>query len=264
MEGERRVVSYLRLSVTDRCNLRCCYCMPPQGIQRLPHEEILTFEEIVAVVQAAVSLGISKFRLTGGEPLVRRGVIGLIRMIRAVAGVQEMAMTTNATLLADRAQALAAAGLDRINASLDSLDPTRYAALTYGGDLTTALAGIAAAERAGLLPIKINCVVEKSSAEPDAQAVAHYAAEHGYQIRFIPRMDLARGTFGVIETGGGGDCPRCNRLRVTSNGWVRPCLFADVAFSVRKLGPLQALRSAIVSKPGSGSSTLQPMVRIGG
>ena len=140
-----RTIDYLRVSVTDRCNLRCTYCMPAEGVPLLRHEDILTFEEIAEVVRAAAAMGIGKIRLTGGEPLVRRGIVDLVRMLAAIPAIRDLSMTTNGTLLAGYAQRLAEAGLRRVNVSLDAVDAARYAAITRGGDVRQVLAGIAAA-----------------------------------------------------------------------------------------------------------------------
>ncbi len=247
-----RTINYLRISVTDRCNLRCYYCMPEGLARLLTHEEILSFEEIVEVAQAAVSMGFTKVRLTGGEPLVRRDIEALVAMLAQIEGIKDLAMSTNGILLADYADTLAAAGLHRVNISLDSTDPQRYAEITGGGDVQRVFAGIVAAREAGLVPIKLNCVVSESSAEPDALTVAEFGRKNGLQVRFIRMMDTATGTFSVVEGGSGGDCPRCNRLRLSSDGMVRPCLFSDLAFSVRKLGAAQALEQAIQEKPAAG------------
>jgi len=261
-----RTITYLRVSVTDRCNLRCEYCMPPEGVRLLRHEEILRFEEIREVVALAAGLGVTKVRLTGGEPLVRRGVVELVRMLAATPGVKDLAMSTNGTLLAAHAEALAGAGLRRVNISLDAVDPKAYAKITGGGgDVRAVLAGIEAARRAGLAPVKLNCVVRESSAEPDAVAVADFARREGLEVRFIHRMNFAEGGFSVVEGGSGGDCPRCNRLRLSSDGRVRPCLFSDLGFSVRELGPEEALRRAVAEKPERGGPCRHHWMRgIGG
>lgn len=260
-----RLIDYLRISVTDRCNLRCVYCMPPGGIRLLPEEEILSFEEIAGVARTAVRLGARKIRLTGGEPLARLGIEELVRMLSGIAGVEDLAMTTNGTMLAEAAGRLAAAGLKRVNIGLNALDPERYRRLTRGGDVRSALSGIQAARRAGLEPIKINCVVEASSSEPDAGAVAAWAAAEGLEVRFIRRMNLATGEYWPVEGGTGGDCRLCNRLRLTSNGLIRPCLFSDLAFSVRELGPEEAILQAVSEKPQQGSRcTTNCMQAIGG
>lgn len=260
-----RTITYLRISVTDRCNLRCDYCMPREGVSLLPHEAILSFEEIAVVAQVAAGMGISKVRLTGGEPLVRRDIELLVGMLARIEGIDDLAMSTNGTLLAGHAAALAAAGLGRVNVSLDAIRPERYAEQTGGGDVRDALAGIDAARAAGLCPVKINCVVASSSAEPDAQDVARFAREQGLEARFIRRMDLAAGRFSIVEGGSGGDCPRCNRLRLTSDGFVRPCLFSDLRFSVRELGAERAIEQAVREKPRAGTCcTCNAMHAIGG
>ncbi len=239
--------------------------MPSQGVPLVRHEDVLTFEEITAVAQAAAAMGITKVRLTGGEPLVRRGIVRLVRMLAAIGGVDDLSMTTNGTLLAQYAGPLAAAGLNRVNISLDAVDPTRYAAITRGGDVRQVLAGIDAAIDAGFVPVRINCVVETDSQEPDAQDVARFAAATGLEVRFVRRMDLVQGTFAVVEGGHGGDCPRCNRLRLSSDGWIRPCLLANLCFNVRELGVVEALTRAVKSKPQAGSAcTDRFMHAIGG
>jgi len=251
-----RQLSYLRISVTDRCNLRCRYCMPEDGVELLRHDDLLSYEEILDVAREAVQLGISKIRLTGGEPLVRRNIATLVEMLAGLAGVTDLAMTTNGTLLAQHAESLRDAGLQRLNISLDTLNPAKHKQVTRGGDLRQVLDGIQAALAAGFITIKLNCVVERSSAEADAQAVAAYGSELGLEARFIRRMDLAQGTFWTVEGGSGGDCRICNRLRLSSNGQIRPCLFSDIGFSVRELGARQALLKALAHKPESGNACL--------
>jgi len=259
-----RSIHYLRVSVTDRCNLRCVYCMPEDGVTMLRHDEVLSFEEICEVVRVAVGMGFDKVRLTGGEPLVRRDILDLVEMIARIEGIKDYAMTTNGILLAELAGDLRRAGLHRINVSLDALDPEHFRRITRGGEVERVLAGIEAAKAAGLAPIKLNCVVERSSSEPDALAVAEFAESEGLQVRFIRRMDTARGCFWPVEGGAGGDCVRCDRLRLSSDGMVRPCLFSDLAFSVRRLGPREAIRQAVAVKPRAGTRSDTQFHRIGG
>jgi len=259
-----RSITYLRVSVTDRCNLRCWYCMLPEGIEPARRSEILSFEEMVEVVEAAVGLGVRKVRLTGGEPLVRRGITSLVRMLARLPGIEDLGMTTNGILLAEHAAGLAAAGLHRVNVSLDAVRADRYAELTGGGDVRRVFEGIEAAQRAGLTPVKLNCVVRESSDEPDAREVARFAREHGLIVRFIRVMDPASGAFWPVEPGGGGDCPRCNRLRLTSKGVVRPCLLSDIGFSVRELGVEAALRRAVLAKPQAGGPCRRNWIRVAG
>ena len=259
-----RKINYLRISVTDRCNLRCVYCMPAEGVPELSHDDILRFEEITEVARTAVSMGVSKIRLTGGEPLVRRGLPGLVRMIRDIPGVEDLAMTTNGILLDQLAEELVEAGLMRVNISLDTLRPERFFEITRGGDLREVLRGIEAAAKAGLAPIKLNCVVLDSSDEPDARAVAEFGAERGLEVRFIKKMDSATGKFSVVDGGIGGDCPRCNRLRLSASGLVRPCLFSDMGFPVRELGAAEALRRAVENKPQAGGPCSENWIRATG
>jgi cyclic pyranopterin phosphate synthase len=260
-----RRIHYLRISVTDRCNLRCVYCMPAEGVPLVRHEDVLSFEDICLVTRAAVDMGVDKVRVTGGEPLVRRDISVLVEMLAGIEGIRDLAMTTNGVLLEEFAPALRHAGLHRVNVSLDTLDPQRYRRITRGGELERALAGIDAAVAAGLTPVKLNCVVEESSSEPDAQEVAAFARDKGLEARFIHRMHHANGRFWPVEGGAGGDCPRCNRLRLSSNGMIRPCLFSDPAFSVRKLGPSRAIRMALEAKPEAGETARRAgLYEIGG
>ncbi|MFH1530306.1 MAG: radical SAM protein [Pseudomonadota bacterium] len=248
----QRRIDYLRISVTDRCNLRCVYCRPAEGVVLFPREEVLTLEEIHDVAAAAVDMGIRKIRLTGGEPLVRKGIVGLVARLARLPGLEDLAMTTNATHLVDLAPQLKAAGLRRVNVSLDTLDPDRFRTLTRGARIEDVLAGIEAARNAGLTPIKLNCVVRVSSDEPDARMVRAYAKQHGYQARFIREMNLETGDSWVVEGGSGGDCRRCGRLRLTSRGDVLPCLFSDLGYNIRALGVREAIVAAVHHKPESG------------
>ena len=249
-----RTIDYLRVSVTDRCNLRCRYCMPEEGIRLLDHKDILSYEEITEVVEAAVKKGIRKIRLTGGEPLVRKGITSLVRMISRIKGIEDFGLTTNGILLEEFAGSLAEAGLHRINISLDTVNPDHYCAITRGGNLEKVFRGIGAAKKAGLRPVKINCVVKNSSLEEDAREVKEFCREHGLEARFIHEMDLGTGCFTVVEGGRGGDCATCNRLRLTANGWIKPCLFNDIAFSIHELGIEEALDRAIRHKPEKGTA----------
>jgi cyclic pyranopterin phosphate synthase len=185
-----RTIDYLRVSVTDRCNLRCIYCMPPEGVQPIAHEQVLRFEEIARVVEAAVGLGVRRVRLTGGEPLVRRGIGDLVRLLRALPGLEEISLTTNGTLLAGMAVALKEAGLDRVNISLDTLDAKRYATITRGGSLQTVLLGIDAARQAGLNPVKVNMVVLRGINDDETLAMARQSEERGWHVRYIEVMPL--------------------------------------------------------------------------
>ena len=260
-----RAIRTLRISVTDRCNLRCVYCMPPEGVPPIPHDRILSYEAIAAFAAEAVALGIDRIRLTGGEPLVRRDLDALVRLLAALPGLRDLGLTTNGTLLARHAQSLRAAGLHRVNVSLDAVDPARYAQITRGGDVRDVLAGLDAARDAGLDPVKVNCVVASSPDEPDARDVAALARARGLTVRFIPRMDLAAGRFGTVAGGTGGRCDACSRLRLSSDGWLRPCLFDDARIDVRAMSAAEALRRCVAAKPARGtSSASNRMHAIGG
>jgi len=250
-----RRITYLRVSVTDRCNLRCEYCMPEEGVSLLAHADILSYEEILQVIRAGVTHGIEKVRITGGEPLVRKGIIDFIKSVAGIEGIKDLSLTTNGVLLSEFAMPLADAGLHRINISLDTINPARYSKITRRGDVSDVLSGIQAAKQAGLKPIKINCVVHRSSKEEDAQAVAAFCKENDLEVRFIRRMNLENGEFGIVEGGSGGDCSECNRLRLTSDGMIKPCLFNDIEFSVQQLGPEEAIRRAVLGKPACGTSS---------
>lgn len=253
-DNYKRKINYLRVSVTDRCNLRCEYCMPAEGVPLLTHADILSFEEICTVVKTAVEMGIDKVRITGGEPLVRKGLPSLIAMLSAIEGIRDLALTTNGQLLETFAQPLKDAGLHRVNVSLDTLDPERYRAMTRGGEIKPVIRGILAALKAGLSPIKLNCVVAENSEEEDAQAVKFFATQLGLEVRFIRRMDLSSGHFSIVEGGSGGDCEQCNRLRLTANGRIRPCLFSNLEYDVRSLGVRPALEQALQHKPAKGEN----------
>lgn len=248
-----RNINYLRISVTDRCNLRCTYCMPEEGIKLLRHEDILTFDEIAGFTRIAVERGVSKVRLTGGEPLVRKEVTRLVSMIADIQGIKDLSMTTNGVLLGQYATELKKAGLHRVNISLDTIDAERFRAITRVGDISDVLKGISAAQKAGLNPVKINCVIKESKDEEDAQGVTRYCRDNNLEIRYIHQMDLVKGHFSTVEGGSGGDCELCNRLRLTSNGMLKPCLFSNIEYDIRKLGYSEAIRLAVESKPACGS-----------
>jgi cyclic pyranopterin phosphate synthase len=180
-DAHGRQLRYLRVSVTDRCNLRCRYCMPEHGIPLMRHEDILAYEEIAAVARAGAALGVTSVRITGGEPLARRGIVNLVALLHEIEGIADLSMTTNGTLLAPVAPALARAGLHRVNVSIDSLDPVEYAAITRGGDLDCAMAGVEAALAAGLEPVKVNAVMLAS------------AQDDGLRRWMEPFADLVRG-----------------------------------------------------------------------
>ncbi|MBN1877953.1 MAG: GTP 3',8-cyclase MoaA [Anaerolineae bacterium] len=299
-----RIIDYLRISITDRCNLRCVYCMPEEGVQTCSHDEILRYEEIERVVRVAAALGIRKVRLTGGEPLVRLGVVALVRALAHIPGIEDLAMTTNGILLARHAPSLAEAGLRRVNISLDTLHPERFRAITRWGELDAVLEGIAAAFAAGLEPVKINTVVIRGQNDDEVVALARKATESGWHLRFIEWMPVgdaaeqdwharvvtaaeirahieaelgalvpatvngagpartykvpgAPGTLGFISAVSEHFCATCNRLRLTADGKLRPCLLAADEIDLRaalRQGAGEAdlkalLQKAIQAKP---------------
>ena len=182
-----RRVRYLRISLTDACNLRCVYCMP-EHMQFRPRHELMSDEEIIFLVNVAASLGVDKIRLTGGEPTIRPGVVELVRQIASIPGIRDVAMTTNALLLDELAQPLAEAGLDRVNISIDTIDPERFRRITRWGDIEDVWRGIEAAERAGLRPVKLNCVVTRGFNEEDVIDLAALTKEEDWEVRFIEMM----------------------------------------------------------------------------
>ncbi len=239
--------------------------MPEEGIDELQHSDLLTFEEIADFVKCAVSKGITKVRLTGGEPLVRKGIVGLVSMISEVEGIEDLSMTTNAVLLKQFAVPLREAGLQRLNISLDSVDRGNYARITRRDSLPAVFEGIDEAIACGYDRIKLNCVVERDRNEPDAFGVAAYAKKKGLDVRFIRTMNLDTGEFWVVDGGIGGDCSICNRIRLSARGDVLPCLFSDIGFSVRELGSCEAIRRAVDSKPKKGTlSRTHEFYNVGG
>ncbi len=276
-------VEYLRVSITDRCNLRCVYCMPPEGVAWCPHADILRYEEIVAIVRVAVQLGVRKVRLTGGEPLVRPGAVELVRMLADIPGLDDLAMTTNGTLLARHARELKDAGLRRVNVSLDTLRADRFRQITRRGHLEDVLAGIEAAQAAGLTPVKINAVIVRGLNDDEVVTLARKTVDEGWHMRFIELMPVgngavtvgdwrkrlvtatemrerieaelgplqparmrvgggparyyrlpgAKGTVGFITPISERFCAHCNRMRLTADGKLRPCLLSDYEIDLR-------------------------------
>jgi cyclic pyranopterin phosphate synthase len=192
IDGYNRNINYLRISITDRCNLRCSYCMPKEGVSALGHEDVLRYEEILRIVKVAVSLGITKVRITGGEPLVRRGVVNFIASLAQISGLTDISLTTNGILLAPFAVPLFNAGMKRINISLDSLNEAKYARITRGGELHAVLRGIEAVHQAGFYPVKINTVVIKGVNDDEIVDFARLTLHKPYQIRFIELMPMGQ------------------------------------------------------------------------
>jgi cyclic pyranopterin phosphate synthase len=262
-----RKISYLRISLTDLCNLRCTYCMPAEGVALKPRSAFLSYEEIIAVVGEAAALGITKIRLTGGEPLVKKDVCFLVQGLKAVRGVEEVAMTTNGTLLAGMAAALKDAGLDRLNISLDTLDAGKYRTITRGGDLGAVLRGIEAARRAGFRGTKINMVLIPGTNDGDVEAMAAFCRQNGLVLQRIRRYSLRERE----ESGGPEEaerpqaCARCNRIRLTADGRLKPCLFSDAEIPVDLADIAASLKRAVREKPRRGKScSIRGVWQIGG
>jgi cyclic pyranopterin phosphate synthase len=228
--------------------------MPEEGIKLLRHEGILSFDEIAGFTKVAVVNGVTKVRITGGEPLVRKGITTLVRMISNIKGIKDLSMTTNGVLLKQFADELMAAGLHRVNISLDTIDPEKFKAITRIGSINDVFEGIKAAKNAGLLPVKINCVIKETKEEKEAKTVTRFCKDNDLEIRYIRQMDLVRGHFSTVEGGTGGDCSLCNRLRLTANGKLKPCLFNNIEFDIRELGFEKAIKLSVELKPEYGSN----------
>ncbi|NOX85866.1 MAG: radical SAM protein, partial [Chlorobi bacterium] len=236
-----------------------------EGVEWMPHNSVLSFEEIRDVVKVAVKLGVNKIRLTGGEPLVRKGIQDLVGMIAGVEGVKDLAMTTNGIFLDKYAAELAAAGLNRVNISLDTLDAQKYSELTRGGNIGDVLKGIDAACKAGLTPVKINCVKTSGTSDDDIRNLRTFCETNGFQLRFIHQMSLTEGKFAPVEGGDGGRCHICNRIRLTAKGDVIPCLFSEHGYNVREYGIEEAILMAVGKKPATGhKNKVHSFYNIGG
>lgn len=264
-----RHITYLRVSVTDRCNLRCHYCNPCRDIQLIPRESILSLEEIETFVGRAVALGIRKVRLTGGEPLMRRNILFLVEKLGEMDGIQDFAMTTNGTLLNHFARPLRKAGLMRINISLDTLDPMKYRTLTDGGDIRLVLDGIEAARQAGLNPIKINCVLNPGINDRDTEEISSFCRKNDLHPQFIEVMNLGEVKQSVrrsIHSTRPPDCDTCDKLRLTCDGRLYTCLFSNRWIQVQEAGSYdEAITKAVALKAESGRHfPLGTMAQIGG
>ncbi len=264
-----RTINYLRVSVTDRCNLRCTYCMPREGIPLKPHSEMLSYESIALIASCAGRLGITKIRLTGGEPLVKRNIESLVDMIRLTGKYKEITMTTNGTLLTlQKAQMLKKAGLTRINISLDTLDPDRYQYLTRGANINEVLAGTEAAKEAGLDPVKINMVVFEETKPEELETMRTFCGKNGFKLQTIQHFSLSN-KVDYKEYAHPFDrplpCEKCNRLRLTADGYLKPCLFSDKEIKVDLNDIEGSIKKAIAAKPIQGTSCVnRSMHQIGG
>ena len=287
-----REVNYLRISVTDLCNLRCVYCMPKNGVEKFSHSQIITPERIKEVVEAGVKLGINKIRLTGGEPLVRKGFIDIVRLIKSVKGVKEICVTTNGITLKEHAKVLYEAGVDRLNISLDTLDETKYQRITRGGQLNDVVEGIKEAKKVGFKNIKVNCVLIGSFNDDEIVKFAAFSKDFGVIVRFIELMPIGESEhfdsksfisnnlilsklpdlipehndgvtnyyhskdnkikIGLISPLTNKFCDSCSRIRLTSDGKIKPCLHSTSEFNLKDLNGdelVNKLKEAILAKP---------------
>lgn len=288
-----REITYLRISVTELCNLRCRYCMPMEGVCKKAHDEMLTEDELVQAVEVAAALGIRKVRVTGGEPLVKKNIVSICRRIAAVPGIEELCMTTNGVMLPELARPLREAGLQRVNISLDTLDAEKYTYITRIGRLEDAIAGIEAALAAGFEKVKINAVLIGSFNDDEIPALAELTRQYPVDIRFIEMMPMynsgdfdkdsflpytkvlevmpelvpvspdggvaklytlpgARGRVGLISPINAHFCAECNRLRLTADGKLKPCLHSAAEYSIKGLdraGMRAVMESTIYQKP---------------
>lgn len=287
-DGYDRKIEYLRISVTDACNLRCTYCMPENGMKSCPCKSAMGADEFIEIATAAAELGMRKLRITGGEPLVRGDILELTRALGGIKGVEDISMTTNATLLAPVAEELYKAGIHRINISLDTLDPIKYEQITRGGKLTSALEGLRAAIYAGMEPVKINTVLIGGFNDMEIGLLAELTVAYPIELRFIELMPIgdtgvfpasayipnstvlqrlpglvplesephsvarlykmphAQGRIGLISPLSNHFCAECNRLRLTADGCLKPCLHSAEEIPVRGLHG-DALKAAILT-----------------
>ena len=288
-----RDITYLRVSVTELCNLRCRYCMPEDGVCKKSHAEMLTEDEMIRAIEAAASLGIRKLRLTGGEPLVKKNILSICRRAAAVEGIEEVCLTTNGVLLPQMAKPLREAGVHRLNISLDTLNAEKYAYITRTGTLETAMAGIHAALDAGFDKIKINAVLIGGFNDDEVPALAELTKKYPVDVRFIEMMPMydsgdfdekafipytrvleqlkdaapqeqdggvarlyrlngAKGNIGLISPVSAHFCAECNRIRLTADGKIKPCLHSSEEYSLKGLSfdeMRETLREAIWNKP---------------
>lgn len=288
-----RNISYLRVSLTDKCNLRCRYCMPEEGVCKREHWEMMTEEELITAVKVAASLGIAKIRLTGGEPLVKRNIVSICRRVAAVEGIREVCLTTNGILLPQLGKALREAGVNRLNLSLDTLNPEKYAHITRIGKLEDFNAGLKAALEAGFEKIKINAVLIGGFNDDEIEALANLTMQYPVDMRFIELMPIqdhdefgesayvpyskvleklpqavpaakdggvaklyrlpgAQGNIGLISPINAHFCGECNRIRLTADGKLKPCLHGAEEYSIKGMdfdGMKAVFQEAIWNKP---------------
>lgn len=317
LDNYGRRINYLRVSLTDRCNLRCAYCMPAEGIAKREHRDILSLEEIEHIVRAASKLGIDKVRLTGGEPLIRKGLIELIENLAKIKGLKDLSLTTNGILLQKYAPDLKKAGLNRVNVSLDSLDREKYRRITRCGHLDDVLEGIRLAQEVGLTPLKLNIVLIGGFNDDEIEDFVNLTLKNNLEVRFIELMPVGeaqtwqrssfipnetvlekvprliplpfkghgtvarlyklpngKGKVGLISPISSHFCSYCNRIRLTADGKLKPCLHSNQEVSLKNAHPDELLRllfEAIKAKPAKhhisaqeASRTKRNMNEIGG
>lgn len=318
-DGIGRHIHYLRVAVTDRCNFRCQYCMPAEGVEWLTHDHILRYEELIRIIGAFARLGVDKVRITGGEPLVRKGLLPFLKKVAGIPGIKEIGLTTNGSLLEEYAPLLKEAGVTRINISLDTLRRERFIQLTGQDKLAQVLAGIKKAQEVGLTPVKLNMVVMKGFNADEIVDVAKLAIDHPYQIRFIEYMPFqpeknylftaeemkqqlvdagfttlipqlggtcpakiynmpdSQGSIGFITPVSQHFCSSCNRIRLTPDGYLKPCLLSNHEYPLREAlragmsddELLERIKYIVWNKPvqhdlAKGKKSERGMSRIGG
>lgn len=251
-----RKITYLRIAVTDRCNLRCTYCMPEEGIKLKRHQDILSYEEIANIAGEAVKLGVHKFRLTGGEPLVRKNISRLVEALKKIDGLKELCMSTNGVLLSRFACELKQAGLDRLNISLDTLDPDKYRKITRVGDIKNVFSGIDAALKAGFSGVKLNMVLIPGFNTDEVEKMKEFCRNKGLMLQRINHYSLEDrcSLHREYQAERPLDCSRCNRIRLTADGKLKPCLFSDREITVDMKDIGLSLRKAVLAKPREGTS----------
>lgn len=290
IDGHNRNINYLRLSVTDKCNLRCLYCMPEGGCKFKEHSECLTEEEMIAICKVAVKFGVTKIRVTGGEPLVKKNIISIISKIREIDGVKELCLTTNGVYLPKYSKDLINAGIDRVNISLDTMKEDKYKKITRIGNLKDALDGIKVALNAGFKKVKINAVLIGGFNDDEIENFVNLTIANDVDVRFIElmpmfkvfddsafikgdvvlekvknwsqlgnegvtklyKLDGAKGNFGIITPLSNHFCKECNRMRVTFDGKLKPCLHSSDEISIKGLTieeMEEKYREAIMKKP---------------
>lgn len=260
-----REITYLRVSVTDRCNFRCTYCMPEREVKFRPRSEILSLESIARVVEAGATLGIRKIRLTGGEPLVRRNLPELVSQISRISGIEHIGMTTNGALLSRYARELRHAGLSSVNISLDTLEPETFSRIAQRGRLEDVLAGVDAAVAVGFSPIKVNMVVTPDTSEGEIEMMREFCEARGMKLQLIAhyRLDLDKHSEHNFDRPP--NCAECNRLRLTADGVLKPCLHSNIEIPVDLEDPCASLQEAVRLKPKAGTTcSNRNMAAIGG